>query len=99
MNNTECTTAAPASASPYPTWSDIEHPAWCNDHDGFTDGSSDWHKSADVEVGEHVFYVSTGTVTGEAEVFVTDHPSEGISLREAEAFAFALLAAVKAATA
>ncbi len=76
-------------------------PAWCTDHTGFDDGSEDWHKSQEFEVGGYTFYVSSGTLSGEAEIFDVSGPalSDGVSLDAAEAFARAILAAVKEARA
>ncbi|MFW6776271.1 hypothetical protein ACOACO_18465 [Nocardioides sp. CPCC 205120] len=76
---------------------DHQHPPWCTDHAGFDDGSDDWHKSADVVVGDHTFYVSTGTHTGAPEVFMRRAASEGTSLDDAEALGRALITAAGAA--
>lgn len=74
-------------------------PTWCTDHDGFDDGSQDWHRGADETAGGHVFYLSTGTPTGEPAVFIVDHPTEGMTLDAAEQYAAALLELAKAARA
>lgn len=70
-------------------------PSWCNDHTGFDDGSDDWHSSTEQVVGRHSFYLSSGTHTGQPEVFFDDH--EGIPLEEAERLARGILALVEAA--
>jgi hypothetical protein len=67
--------------------------SWCNDHTAFGDGSDNWHQSAPVVVGELEFYVSTGTLTGEPEVYLAK-PFDSMSLEQAERAARALLATV-----
>jgi len=75
-------------------------PAWCTDHNGFDDGSDNWHRSWNVEIHGFVFYTSTGTWTGETEVFMPQHGAgDGMTLRQAEDVANALLELVKAARA
>ena len=38
-------------------------PPWCTAHNGYDDGSENWHQSRDVEIHGFEFYVSTGTMT------------------------------------
>ena len=78
------------------TMSSTPCPAWCTAHTGFEDGSDDWHATPELSLGGHDFFVSTGTLTGEPEVFIDDH--EGIPLDEAAALARAILEVVEAAT-
>lgn len=71
-------------------------PGWCTDHTGFHDGSEDWHKSRDIEVEGITFYASTGTTTGQTEVFFPEFAvTDGMSLEETEAFACALLELIR----
>lgn len=88
MSNSEGTTAALESATP-------QHPRWCNAHIAFDDDSSDWHQSARQEIAGHWFYVSTGTVSGEAELFMDDR--EGLPLDDAIELATRLLLVVQEA--
>jgi hypothetical protein len=85
------------TVTPLPTTSASGHPAWCTGHDRFDDGSDDWHRSPDLAAGGVQFFLSTGTNSGEPEVFVTDVPDEGMSLESAQALATALFATVAAA--
>ncbi len=61
-------------------------PSWCNDHDGFDDGSADWHKSRNVTVAGSEMFLSTGNDTGLPEVFVLDHAQE-LTLEDARKLA------------
>lgn len=72
-------------------------PAWCNDHNRYSDGSDDWHQSVPVNVKGFELYVSTGSLSGEPEVFIVKYPDDGMSLDDTEALAAAMLEAVKAA--
>lgn len=76
------------------------HPAWCTNHTGFDDGSDNWHKGRTREVHGFEFYVSTGSTTGDPELFMPAHGcSDGMSLDDAEAVARAILAVVTEARA
>ena len=68
-------------------------PAWCTDHTGFDDSDEDWHKTQWIEVGNHRFYISTGSLSGAPEVFLDDY--EGVPLADAQHFAQAILAAIE----
>lgn len=92
MSDTEGTTPALSSATPRRSTC----PAWCDDHDGFDDGSGDWHKSRDRVSCDREIYLSTGTITGEVKVFMDD---EGVPLDDAEAWANLILMMVEAARA
>lgn len=89
MTDTKCTTRTSETASP------AACPPWCTDHTGFDDGSDDGHQSSRHHAGKHWLYLSTGTLSGDVELFMDDR--EGISLEEAQALAEALLAAIKKA--
>lgn len=84
MSDTEGTTPALLSATPRRSTC----PAWCDDHEGFADGSGDWHKSRDRVVDDRKIYLSTGTVTGAVKVFMDD---ESVALDAAEAWANLIL--------
>ncbi len=61
----QVTEQAKAACAANPGVTYTVHPAWCDDHDGFTDGSADWHKSREVEVAStaplNVIPVDEGT--------------------------------------
>lgn len=70
-------------------------PTWCTDHNGFSDGSDDWHEGRTRQVHGFEFYVSTGSMTGAPELFMPTHGcSDGMSLEAAEELAHGILAAV-----
>jgi hypothetical protein len=75
-------------------------PAWCTDHRNFTDGSDDWHDSRTVEIHGFMLYISTGTTTGQPELFIPQHGAhDGLTLRQAAEVAHAMLTLVKAVSA
>lgn len=68
-------------------------PPWCDDHDGFKDGSSDWHKTKPVRVGHVELEVTCGTLSGEPEMFMaTGLDLTVMSLDSARTVARAMLA-------
>lgn len=85
------------TATSSPATSAAGHPTWCTAHNGFDDGSGDWHQSADFVAGSQTFYVSDGTRTGLPEVFTANPMPESMTLDQTEKFARALLVAVASA--
>lgn len=92
MNTSLQNTGAPESGSS----AQITCPAWCADHNQFSDGSDNWHESRTVEVHGFEFYVSTGTLTGEPELFMPQQGcKEGMALEEAAEVAQAVVSLIR----
>ncbi len=77
----------------------MSHPTWCTAHNGFDDGSLDWHQGIGIKTEHHDVFLSTGTLSREAAVFIYESKpfDAAISIEEAEALGKALLRFVEEA--
>lgn len=81
------------------TYSDTDtHPAWCDAHAAFPDGSESWHKSSARTLGGHSVYLVEGD-DGAPEIhmdFVSNEGIDWLTLDGAEAWAKLILKMVEA---
>jgi hypothetical protein len=74
-------------------------PRWCDDHDGFDDGSADWHKSQEFVVAGCTAFLTDGTLDKGISVAIEVNANEGqLTIKDARRLALRLLELVDRAT-